>query len=138
MPGSYDPAFEADFGDGTYRFRLCGLKEWAELEEKCGAGLFEIFTRVLERKCKAVEIYEPIRLALIGGGLKPVESLKLCDRYVINRPLMESWSLALRILSATLNGPETLTRKKAKAAARGPETDASTPPPSTEPVPSSA
>ena len=36
MPTPYDPSFEAAFGDGEHRFRLCGLKEWAELEDKTG------------------------------------------------------------------------------------------------------
>jgi len=120
----YDPTFEAAFGDGEYRFRLCGLKEWAELEDKAGGPLFVLLGRLQTRQCAAKDIYEPIRLALIGGGMKPADALLLCKRYVVERPLIESWELALRCVASAIFGPEELTSKKADAAGESqPETD---------------
>ena len=45
MTTPYDPSFEAAFGDGEHRFRLCGLKEWAELEDKTGGSMFVLLDR---------------------------------------------------------------------------------------------
>jgi len=121
----YDPSFIAAFGDGEYRFRLCGIKEWAEVEEKTKAPLFVLLDRLLNRACGASDIYEPIRLALIGGGLKPVDALKLCQRYVVERPLAESLPLALACVSSAIVGPEQ--KKSAEPESESPETtDAST------------
>ncbi len=112
----FDPKFTEAFGDGVYQFRLCGLAEWTELEAKVGQPMFVIAERLRTRQCGALDIYEPIRLALIGGGLKPVDALILCKRYILERPLAENWGLALKCIDAALFGPEEYLEKKAKAA----------------------
>lgn len=125
MTTKYDPSFEADFGDGTYRFRLCGIKEWAELEEKVGCGIFVLLERLRTRQCTAADIHETIRISLVGGGIKPVEAISLVRRYVVDRPLSESWGIAMRCVMSAVFGPEELTEKKAEAEGEGePETDA--------------
>ena len=111
MSTPYDPSFEADFGDGTYRFRLCGIKEWTELEAKVGHPLFMIYRRLATRECGAADIYETIRFALIGGGMKPADALTLCRRYVGERPLAETLPLALRIIGTVIVGPVDLQKK---------------------------
>ena len=56
--------------------------------------------------------------------MKPADALLLCKRYVVERPLIESWELALRCVASAIFGPEELTSKKADAAGESqPETD---------------
>ena len=125
MSTPYDPSFEADFGDGTYRFRLCGLKEWTELEAKTGSPIFVTFERLRTRMCSATDIYEPIRLGLTGGGMKSAEALTLARNYVLGRPLLESLPLALQIVGTAIVGPPDLQKKSEPEDGEGEETDAS-------------
>ena len=51
-------------------------------------------------------VREVIRIALVGGGKAPVEALKLIDRYVDKRPLVETIPLSFDILEAAFFGTE--------------------------------
>lgn len=109
-----------DFGDGTYRFRL-GLGQLRELEEKRSVDSPTIFFRISAGHMFVDDMREVIRLALIGGeDVTPVQALKLCQRYVDDRPLFEWQALAQDVLGAALVGPPKEDDKKK-------ESDATTP-----------
>ena len=92
------------FGDGEHTFDVGPLGIRLELEEKCGnSGLLAIHRR-LQTDCRIMDYRETIRLGLIGGGMKPLEALKLVKRYVEDRPAQESVPIALMILMAGLVG----------------------------------
>ncbi len=93
-----------EWADGTYTFRLAwGC--WKEINEKCGIGPAELLDRLLNRKWRADDLAEVIRLGLIGGGMAPVDALRMVRSYVHERPLLESVSISLEIVSASLFGP---------------------------------
>lgn len=91
-----------EFGDGQHDFDLGPLAQRLELEDKCGSGLMGIFRRLDDARVS--DYRETIRLALIGGGMKPPDALKLVQRYVDGRPIMESVPVARAILMAALVG----------------------------------
>ena len=94
------------WGDGDHRFCL-PIGQLIELEEKCDAGLPEIFTRVAIRKWRSKDLREIIRLGLIGGGMAPADSELLVRRYFDppERPKIEAVEIAVEILSMALQGP---------------------------------
>jgi hypothetical protein len=128
-PAEYLPCeITLDFGDGEYRFRL-GLKEIAELQTKCDAGIGAIYSRLmrgryrdgedivlnpLEAVWKVQDISETVRLGLIGGGsglvngepvkVTPEVALAMCRKYVEGRPLLDIWKIAAAIMSACIIG----------------------------------
>jgi hypothetical protein len=124
------PATEIDlvFADGEYTFAL-RLPQLAELQSKRGAGVFAIYARVRKGRYAAEgvefglpgqgeafaeDLYETIRLGLIGGGkgvvdeqpvkVDAVTAKRLLDNYVIPAPLTEAWNLAAAILGAKIVG----------------------------------
>lgn len=92
------------WGDGEHEFNIAKIGQIFELEEKCDAGISEIFTRLRESRWKLNDVRETIRLGLIGGGKTPVDALKLTKRYVDERPLLESVQVALAIHMAAMIG----------------------------------
>ncbi|PTQ13730.1 hypothetical protein CLG96_00140 [Sphingomonas oleivorans] len=129
MPDPVPPTeIELEFADGDYLFAL-RIPQLAELQEKCKAGIFTIYGRVLkgryvfegeivglahEADAYSHDLYETIRLGLIGGGrglvdgqavkVGPQEARRLMERYVHPAPLREAWSIAAAILSAKIEG----------------------------------
>ena len=117
------------FGDGEYLFRL-GLVQLAELQTKCDAGLGRIFARVAkgrhllnngstignpeEAEWIVADLYETVRLGLIGGGegtvngavvkVTPLLAKQLADSYVVARPWKEAWTVAAAVLMACVEG----------------------------------
>lgn len=105
-----------DWGDGQYSFRLV-FGGWKEIHEKCGVGPAEMLDRLVNRKWLANDLYEIVRLALIGGGMSAVDAMKKATDYVKERPLMESVPIAIEIVSVSLMGPVgevVAAKKKAK------------------------
>jgi hypothetical protein len=122
-------SLELQFADGEYSFALL-LPQLAELQEKRQTGLFKLYGRVMAGRflteggdgvghpqlgeAFAEDIYETIRLALIGGGKGlvdgrevPVSALtakRLVETYVHPAPMMESWGIAAAILGAKIVG----------------------------------
>jgi len=120
---------DLEFADGTYSFGL-NLAGINEIETKCGAGLGEVFSRVLagrfendgaffghpaHARWKISDIVEVIRQGLLGGsGMATVDGVEakvtahrineLIRLYVIERPLSDAWSLAAAILTARIEG----------------------------------
>ena len=91
------------FGDGEKTFALSN-EMIIELERKSGAGIGAIYTRVLQAQFYSIDVFEIIRLGLIGGGTKPEAAQNLVDTYARPRPIFESYLLAFDILDARWNG----------------------------------
>lgn len=97
---------EIDWADGKHKFNVAIFDQAFELEEKCNAGLHEIFERITARRWRVTDILETIRIGLIGGGAEPPKALKLVRRYVEGRPWSESVPVARIILLAAIVGVE--------------------------------
>lgn len=121
-------ALELEFADGEYLFDL-KIPQLAELQEKRGCGIFKLYGRVVqgryifeglsiastvEGEAYAEDLFEVIRLALIGGNsgvvngeevkVSPITARKLVERYCHDAPLKESWAVAAAILGARIEG----------------------------------
>ena len=106
-------SWTGDFADGTYTFRL-DIGGQNEVALKTGRGPQELADRLRNRIWWTVELREIIRLGFIGGGMAPVEALRLVRTYVDERPLFESLPVAIKILEAALFVPKGEEPKKAK------------------------
>lgn len=115
--------------DGLYRFYL-PQTQMNELERLCGdRGVFQIYGALSAGRYKlgdqpvnmpheglagAKDVFEAVRLALIGGGLGLVngEQVKvtpqiaagLVDAYLRPAPLERAWNVAFAVLDARING----------------------------------
>jgi hypothetical protein len=87
----------AFFGDAEYDFRLTPSLV-IELETKIGAGIGALCSRVFAKQFAQSDIHETIRLALIGGGTAPESAASLIASYAVDRPLSETYPLAVAIL----------------------------------------
>lgn len=121
-------ALELKFADGDYLFDL-RLPQLAELQEKRGCGVFKLYGRVLKGRyifegdpiaiandgeAYAEDLWETIRLGLIGGGrgvvdekdvtVSAIQASRLVERYCHSAPLSESWAVAAAILGARIVG----------------------------------
>jgi hypothetical protein len=94
---SNDMTHRAFFGDADRDFKLTPLMI-VELERKTGAGIGGLCRRLFDREFSYSDITEIIRLALIGGGTAPKEADALVKAYVAERPLGETFPLAVSIL----------------------------------------
>lgn len=153
-------AVELTFGDGDYLFDL-KLPQLAELQEKRGVGIFRLYGRVLqgrylfdgevlgvpaEGEAYAEDIFEVIRLGLIGGGrglvdgaevtVSALKARTLVERYCHAAPLRDPWSVAAAVLAARIEG-YTPPGEADAGNAPAPETTASTSPESSPTPPSS-
>jgi hypothetical protein len=90
-------AHTAFFGDAEYPFRLTPALV-IELEHKTGAGIGALCIRIFNRQFAQADILETIRLSLIGGGLKPERAATLIASYAVDRPLSETYPVAVAIL----------------------------------------
>jgi len=95
---------ELTWADGTHKFNIAKIKSVLELEEKCEAGVAEIFARIRDGRWKFNDIRETLRLGLIGGGMMPDKALSLVQRYCDDRPWAESLQPAMLILMAAMVG----------------------------------
>ena len=89
--------FTAFLGEAEYQFRLTPTAI-IELENKCGAGIGVITSRVFAKHFAQQDITEAIRLALVGAGMAPRRAAELVALYVADRPLTETFPLAAKIL----------------------------------------
>lgn len=119
---------ELKFADGDYLFAL-KLPQLAELQTKTGVGIFALYGRVLrgryvlegevvgiahEGVAYDTDLFETIRLGLIGGGrglvdgqevkVDALRARQLVENYCHPAPLRESWSVAAAILTAKIEG----------------------------------
>jgi hypothetical protein len=100
---------------GAETFCIAKIEHQLALEEKCGAGIFEIAERLesvalasaekrIGGRARISDVRETIRLGLIGAGKDPMTALKLVRENVDSRPTLESVLLAYHIIAATLAG----------------------------------
>lgn len=134
-------ALELLFGDGDYLFDL-KLPQLAELQRSRECGIFKIYGRVLKGRYMlngeplamaedgeafAEDIYETIRLGLIGGNkglvngqevtVSPIRARQLVETYCHPAPLRECWAIAAAVLSARVEGYTPPKAEPAKAPA---------------------
>lgn len=111
-------SIEMDWADGTYSFCL-PLAQLEELQSQCEAGPLVIARRLESGEWTHRDIYHPIRLGLIGGGMAPVEALRKTKAYVLERPWLENAPLAIAIMQVTLVGKPEEPVGKSSAAETG-------------------
>ena len=87
----------AFFGDAEYPFRLSPALI-IELEHKTGAGIGALCARIFNRQFAQADITETIRLSLIGGGMPPERAAAVIGSYATDRPLSETYPVAVAIL----------------------------------------
>ncbi len=120
-------ALELEFADGSYLFDL-KLPQLAELQEKRGP-VFAIYGRVLkgryiletgtmglaaEGEAFAEDLFETVRLGLIGGAqgvvdgkevaVSAITARNLVERYCHTAPLRDAWAVAASVLAARIEG----------------------------------
>jgi hypothetical protein len=88
---------KAFFGDAERTFKLTPTLI-SELERTTSAGIGGLCRRLFIGEFKLLEITETIRLGLIGGGETPQAAAALVATYVADRPLAETYPLAVAIL----------------------------------------
>lgn len=97
-------AIEAEFGDGTYGFRL-PIGQLEELQEKTGIGPFKLAQRMISGDWHTQDVIQTIRLGLIGGGMKSDVALRLVRNYAQEEGRwLENVDLAQRVIWAALAG----------------------------------
>lgn len=118
-------AIDLEWAGGEHTFRL-GLAEIEELEAEIDMSIFTLFTGLGTTVPLArVKHYSAtIRIGLIGGGMEPVKARQMTRRWVDERPLYESASLAEAIIRAGIERPFSL-----KPEEHDPEGEASAPQP---------
>lgn len=112
------------WGDGEHTFML-SVSGIFELEEKCKAPFAVIFSRVTDGTWGQSDIYEALRLGLIGGGKSPVEAKKLVDRYLL--PIADNVPVARLVMLGVMFGFEASPVGKPQAAQTEESISASTP-----------
>ena len=134
-----ETALSLEFADGTYAFDL-KLPQIIELQEKCGTigpdgarqrkNILAIYSSVMagraligdgvhigvpdQAEAAVQEVYETIRLALIGGGeaivngetvrVSSLDAKRLVETYVHPMPLSAAWDMAAAIHYARVVG----------------------------------
>jgi hypothetical protein len=91
------PYHVAFFGDKPHDFRLTP-ELIIELERTSGVGIGALCQRLFAGAFNHRDITETIRLALVGGGMSPKEADALVTAYAINRPMNETYPLAVSIM----------------------------------------
>lgn len=134
---------EIEFGDGQY---VCALPlvQINELQRKVGCGIGALYSRTLKGVTRvgeqtmlvpgaaefyALDVIETVRHALIGGEkgtvngeevkVTPLLANRLIDTYVLGRPLVEVWNIAVTVLHACIMGYDP-PKKAEPAPARAP------------------
>lgn len=114
---SRDASIELVWGEGLTKFAM-RIGELRMLEEKRKAGIVEILRRMENESWFVDDVYETLRIGLIGGGKPPTEAYRLAETYCAARPIVESFLTAYAVLGAGLRGApgEDATEKKTVAA----------------------
>lgn len=98
------PVIEADIGEGKVRRFLLRADELKQIKRECGRGFYSLYSNYAA-DAEPEEVYQIIRLALIGGGTPPLEALEIASYYARPpRPLNEVYVLAYEILHACWAG----------------------------------
>lgn len=95
----------AFFGDRERGFRVTS-KLIPELERATGAGIGLLCKRLFDGYFSHADIAETIRIGLIGAGEPPKRAAELVAVYVADRPLAETYPIAVGILEKLWFGLE--------------------------------
>lgn len=90
-------AEELVWAGGEHRFRL-GIGELRAVEQACDAGVSVVLLRLLGQQWKVDDVLSPIRLGLIGGGMKDAEAKRLMDTVTGTNSLYELATTAADVL----------------------------------------
>lgn len=93
------------FGDADYTFALTD-DMILELERKTGVAIGAIYLRAVNMAFALTDLVEIIRLGLIGGGMASEQAKTLTTTYAANRPISETYPLAMDILDARWGEPK--------------------------------
>ncbi len=110
--------YSADLSEFVFAAGVKLLKEWKP------DVMYLSTTDYIQHKF--ADVYETLRLGLIGGGKSPVEAKKIVDRYTV--PLAESSAIARVVLAAVMFGFEAAPLGKETAAPSEQSPSVSTPP----------
>ncbi len=91
------------FGDRECSFAL-PADLIIELERKTGAGIGTLCKRVFGGNFALADLFETIRLGMIGGGTTPADAAALVNTYAKGRPLAEIFPLAVAVLELAYFG----------------------------------
>ena len=98
----------AFFGDGEKTFAFPTRDLIQELERKTSHGVGALFRRFRTTDYALSDVFEVLRLGLIGGGMSPVEADKLVNVYGVGRPLGEVFAVADGVITALFFGTEAI------------------------------
>jgi len=82
-------------------------------EARHGEPVGAIFVRIATGRFDARDVWQVIRLALVGGGMSPVEAKRLMDDHFDAHPYLQHAELAGDILTALMTGIESSGRSDA-------------------------
>lgn len=97
---------KAFFGDGDKTFAFPTRELIEELEMKTGHGIGALFRRFRTQDFSLSDVFEVIRLGLIGGGTTPAEAARLVSVYGVGRPMAESFAVADGTITALFFGAD--------------------------------
>lgn len=91
---------------GEHDFCLAAVEHIFALQNACNCGIAEVLSRLLSDRWYLNDVRETMRLALIGGGMKPEPAMQLIKLHVDANPkgLADSVLLAITIIKAVLVG----------------------------------
>jgi hypothetical protein len=90
---------------GRDRLVRLAIGEWAKLQETLDAGPPIIVDRLYSAKWKVDDLVAVLRYGLEGGGVEPVEALRIARDTIGAQPLLDSLLCAQRILQVAYAGP---------------------------------
>lgn len=115
---------ELNWPGGEHAFRL-RLGELQALQEKCDAGPEMVLQRIRLGVWQVNDLFETIRLGLIGGGMDRDAARRLVIDSFERTPLMEFKTPAIEVLAAALIGvPDDPAGEPSPAGDQTPTTDA--------------
>lgn len=105
------PGEQIVWAGGEHTFFL-GIGEIRALQKACDAGPFVVYGRLVSGQWHVEDVFDTIRLGMIGGGATEAEARDAVERHVAGDPKAETfeprWSqsviLATRILTYSLFG----------------------------------
>ena len=99
-------AHYAEWAGAQRPFRL-RFGDVLDLEEACGkVGIGALYLRMGSHQYFAKDVFETIRLGLIGGGMPPSEARSLVQERFEHVPMADSLNLAMSILVNMMAGIE--------------------------------
>jgi hypothetical protein len=100
---SRSASIDLPFPDETRTYRL-GIGELRQLQEKCDRGPMEILQALTLGRWRVDDIIQPIRLGLIGGGMKIADANTLVEKHIQTGALAEACVYAALIVNAAITG----------------------------------